>query len=307
MQQSESNASSAKQKAWIEKARSTIAHLQGDRKIQAFFNFTAAVSVVSVHYHGLANHAKSCVKLNNIDAARHQLDRLYEDMRVDEFASFDSSQPVAVASEQASLFTVKIVLGEGLVAEGTSRAPDAFVVLSDEHGKRYAKSRTIYDDHDPRWDETFDIGVRQSAWFMITVKHRSLTGKHGLIGRAYLRLDPDQYVDYISKDVLLPLNTKGHVLLRISMEGERDDIQFHFGRAFRWLKRTESDMVRVFVDKVRHCITIVLIPLDDSCPTTYTLEDGFEVRAETQCRGNRLQRCATYLQRRHRTNLCSIS
>jgi hypothetical protein len=34
------------------------------------------------------------------------------------------------------------------------------------------------------------------------------------------------------------------------MEGERDDIQFHFGRAFRWLKRTESDMVRTFVDKV---------------------------------------------------------
>jgi hypothetical protein len=44
MQQSESHQSSAKQKAWIEKAKSTIAHLQGDRKIQAFFNFTAAVS-----------------------------------------------------------------------------------------------------------------------------------------------------------------------------------------------------------------------------------------------------------------------
>lgn len=169
---------------------------------------------------------------------------------MDEFASLDANKPVAKPSDQASLFTIKIVLGEGLVAEGTSRAPDAFVVLSDEHGKRHAKSRTIYDDHDPRWDETFDIPIRSSAWFMITVKHRSLTGNHSAIGRAYLRLDPEQYVDYISKDVLLPLNTRGHVLMRISMEGERDDIQFHFGRAFRWLKRTESDMVRLFVDKV---------------------------------------------------------
>jgi hypothetical protein len=33
----------AKQKAWIEKARSTLASLQGEKKIQAFFNFTAAV------------------------------------------------------------------------------------------------------------------------------------------------------------------------------------------------------------------------------------------------------------------------
>ena len=33
----------AKQKAWIEKAKSTIASLQGEKKIQAFFNFTPAV------------------------------------------------------------------------------------------------------------------------------------------------------------------------------------------------------------------------------------------------------------------------
>jgi hypothetical protein len=86
---------------------------------------------------------------------------------------------------------------------------------------------------------------------MATIRHRNLAGKHDLLGRAYLRLDPSQHVDLITKDVLLPLDTKGHILLRISMEGERDDIQFHFGRAFRWLKRTESDMVRTFVDKVR--------------------------------------------------------
>ena len=34
----------AKQKAWVEKAKSTLASLQGEKKIQAFFNFTPAVS-----------------------------------------------------------------------------------------------------------------------------------------------------------------------------------------------------------------------------------------------------------------------
>jgi hypothetical protein len=34
------------------------------------------------------------------------------------------------------------------------------------------------------------------------------------------------------------------------MEGEKDDIQFYFGRAFRSLKRAESDMLRIFIDKV---------------------------------------------------------
>ncbi len=36
------------------------------------------------------------------------------------------------------------------------------------------------------------------------------------------------------------------------MEGERDDIQFHFGKAFRHLKKAERDMVRKITDKVRY-------------------------------------------------------
>jgi len=35
------------------------------------------------------------------------------------------------------------------------------------------------------------------------------------------------------------------------MEGEKDDIQFYFGRAFRALKRAENDMTRKIVDTVR--------------------------------------------------------
>ncbi|EIW68721.1 hypothetical protein TREMEDRAFT_39631, partial [Tremella mesenterica DSM 1558] len=232
----------AKQKAWIEKAKSTLASLQGERKIQPFFNFTPA----------------SCVKLNNIEAARQQLDMLYADLRVDDLAAYDLSPPLH-PNQQIYLFTVKIVLAEGLSMDGSTKAPDSFVILSDEHGNRYAKTRTIYDDTDPRWDETFDIPVQGTAWFMATVRHRAAVGKHDLLGRTYLRLDPSQHQDLITSDVLLPLDTRGHVLLRVSMEGERDDIQFHFGRAFRWLKRTESDMVRTFVDKMtpvlRHALS----------------------------------------------------
>lgn len=171
-------------------------------------------------------------------------------MRVDDFAAYETeTTPYLEGGGMNFLFSVKVVLAEGLALD-SPKLPDCFVILSDEHGNRHAKTRTVYDDADPRWDETFDIPVKGSAWFMATVRHRNLSGKHDLLGRSYLRLDPSQHADLISKDVLLPLDTRGHLLLRISMEGERDDIQFHFGRAFRWLKRTESDMVRTFVDKV---------------------------------------------------------
>ncbi|WVF70101.1 hypothetical protein IAT40_004889 [Kwoniella sp. CBS 6097] len=200
MRQVDTTQTAAKEKAWIEKARSTLASLQGERKIQAFFNFTP----------------ESCVKLNNIEVARQQLDKLYDQMRVDDLSAYETSGSVVAGRPQVFLFTVKIVLAEGLILDNSHKAPDSFVILSDEHGNRYAKTRTIHDDADPRWDESFDIPVQGDAWFMATVRHRNFSGKHDLLGRAYLRLDPSQHVDLMSKDVLLPLDSRGHLLLRMT-------------------------------------------------------------------------------------------
>ncbi|WWD07979.1 hypothetical protein V865_006089 [Kwoniella europaea PYCC6329] len=266
MRQSETVFTAAKQKAWLEKAKATLASLQGERKLQAFFNFTP----------------QSCVKLNNIEAARQQLDQLYDQMRVDDLSAYDVVEGSAQNGHQAYLFTVKIVLAEGLTLESNNKSPDSFVILSDEHGNRYAKTRTIYDDTDPRWDESFDIPVKGSAWFMATVRQRNITGKHDLLGRAYLRLDPSQHVDLLSKDVLLPLDTRGHLLMRVAMEGERDDIQYHFGRAFRWLKRTESDMVRTFVDKVSKLKCGKPLTIDDSGSTAHAFPSFHQISPETE-------------------------
>lgn len=86
---------------------------------------------------------------------------------------------------------------------------------------------------------------------MASVRDRAVIGKHDTIGRGYLFLDPKRFGDYLAHEVWLDLDTAGRILLRVSMEGEKDDPQFFFGRAFRSLKRAESDMIRVIIDKVR--------------------------------------------------------
>lgn len=85
---------------------------------------------------------------------------------------------------------------------------------------------------------------------MVSVRDRALIGKHDTVGRAYICLDPRRYGDFLTHDQWMDLDTQGRILLRVSMEGEKDDPQFYFGRAFRSLKRAEADMVRVFIDKV---------------------------------------------------------
>lgn len=126
-----------KQSAWLERAKQ-LAQLTGEKKA-APFNFQPT----------------SCVKLNNIDAARRLLDNMYALIDVDKVAETleRTAPPVPEKVErQRFLFTVKIVIAEGLVPLDSSPSSklDTFVTLSDEAGNRLAKTRTIYETLDPR-------------------------------------------------------------------------------------------------------------------------------------------------------------
>ncbi|TFK96931.1 hypothetical protein BDV98DRAFT_607974 [Pterulicium gracile] len=234
-----------KSSAWIEKARQLA--ITGDKKVEPF------------HFK-----PESCVKLNNAEAARKLLDNLYNQLDADKVSQVlqELAPPVpAKVEKERFLFTVKVVRAEGLVPTDSSPSSrlDTFVTLSDEGGNRVAKTRTIYETLAPRWEETFDISVDQALWLMVSIRDRSLVGKHDTVGRAYLCLDPRRFGDFLTHDLWMPLDSQGQVLLRVSMEGEKDDIQFYFGKAFRSLKRAETDMVRIFIDKmspfVRQCLS----------------------------------------------------
>lgn len=162
----------------------------------------------------------------------------------------EAVEPAGLQSKY--LFTVKVVTAEGLIGtDGSSSKLDPFLTLSDERGNRVAKTRTLYETAAPRWNETFDISVQGSLWLAATVWKRNLVDQHDMLGRAFLHLNPPLFSDFLAHDLLLDLDTRGRALLRVSMEGEKDDSQFYFGRAFRSLKRAETDMVRSIVDKVR--------------------------------------------------------
>ncbi|KAI0744612.1 hypothetical protein C8Q76DRAFT_780253 [Earliella scabrosa] len=225
-----------KSSAWLEKAKQLAD--RGEKKVEAF-----------------TFQPESCVKLNNVEAARRLLDNMYAQMEADKkMEVLETHPPVPEKVDRGDrfLFTVKVAIAEGLVPLESSPSAklDTFVTLSDEQGNRLAKTRTIYESLSPRWDESFDISVDKPLWIMISVRDRALVGKHDTVGRAYLCLDPKRFGDFMTHDLWFDLDSQGRILLRVSMEGEKDDLQFYFGRAFRSLKRAENDMVRVFIDKM---------------------------------------------------------
>ena len=125
-----------KSSAWLEKARQLA--VTGEKRVEPF-NFQPG----------------TCVKLNNVEAARKLLDNMYNQVQADCISEvLEQAPPVPEKVDKGNkfLFTVKIVIAEGLVPldGSTSTKLDTFVTLSDEAGKRLAKTRTIYESASPR-------------------------------------------------------------------------------------------------------------------------------------------------------------
>ena len=138
-----------KTSAWLERAKQ-LAVMTGEKKVIPF-NFQPT----------------SCVKMNNIGAARNLLDNLYQLIDVDGVASVLErlAPPIPVKQEvQRFLFTVKVCIAEGLVPLDSSPSSklDTFVTLSDEAGNRRAKTRTIYESLDPRCKLVFKLRAAKS-------------------------------------------------------------------------------------------------------------------------------------------------
>jgi hypothetical protein len=206
---------------------------------------------------------KSFVKLNNIEWAINQLDELQSNINIDACAAVISRNTPAAAKRQRKInnyvFTIKIVEAENLKACDINGLSDPYVVLGDEYQKRLAKTRIIYANLNPRWDETVEITTQGPLNIIATIWDWDTLGDHDYVGRTQLKLDPSHFGDFVPQEYPLELDTQGFLLLRISMEGEQDDIQFYFGKAFRTLKRTERDMTRVITDKlsayIHHCLS----------------------------------------------------
>ena len=197
---------------------------------------------------------QSFVKLNNIEWALKQLDDLQQSINVDALAKvIEENTPLAdrrVRKVSNFVFTVKVVEAEDLRACDINGLSDPYVVLGDEYQKRLGKTRIIYANLNPRWEESFDVTTQGPLNLIATVWDWDALGEHDCVGRCSIKLDPSHFNDYMPREYWLELDTQGRLLVRVSMEGEKDDIQFYFGKTFRGMRRTERDMTRMITDKV---------------------------------------------------------
>lgn len=109
---------------------------------------------------------------------------MYTTFNVDQVARIVASQgppePEQSPEKAHYFFTIKMVLCENLVnPDENSRAKlDPFLILSNPRGDRVAKTRTLYETNDPRWEETVDVSVVGDLWIRATIYNRNLVDHH---------------------------------------------------------------------------------------------------------------------------------
>lgn len=216
--------------------------------------------------------SETCIKMNDIEAAVLELDKIESQIDSEHQAAVLNRVVRQEARPKSYFFTIKIREAKGLPACDMNGLSDPYVTLVMDK-KQIAKTRTIYEDLNPVWNETFELTITRQTDLILTVWDENSVMNHNLCGRTLINIAPNGFRDFEPQEYWLDLKPEGQLLIDITMESERDDIRFYFGKSYRKLMRTESDMVREIVGKFQAFIkyTISLNKLRSLTSTKFNM------------------------------------
>ncbi|KAJ3065481.1 hypothetical protein HDU98_011149 [Podochytrium sp. JEL0797] len=127
-----------------------------------------------------------------------------------------------------------------------------------------ARTRVIAESINPVWDEEFTILLPPVTRLDVNVFSKNLITNDPLCGQATLDLGDKSRLrrklgDHHTHDVFLELEPQGRVLLRLTLDGELEDVEFWFRRAREKLGRTRNDFVRSLSSRISPYAREVLV------------------------------------------------
>ncbi|KAK9240002.1 hypothetical protein V1525DRAFT_371436 [Lipomyces kononenkoae] len=199
--------------------------------------------------------SETCVKMNNVEYIKNNLDQLEKSINAEALATVIATKERSVETTANSVFTIEIVEAEGLRGCDSNGLSDPYVELFDQSQKRsIGRTRTIYKDLNPRWNESFEYSVTQSVNIGANIWDEDLFGQRERCGNCIFALDPKEHRDFEPRETWIDVHPQGRLKVVTIMERDRDDILFHFGKAFKDLQRTEDFMVKSIPDQFRVAI-----------------------------------------------------
>ena len=117
------------------------------------------------------------------------------------------------------------------------------------------RTRVVYDTLNPAWDETFEILVNPSERLNINVYSKNILTANDSIGVGVINLESGSSIrnrlsDHQTHNISMDLNPQGRIFLRLTHEGEVEDIDFWFRKSRGTFRRTRQDLLRIIASKV---------------------------------------------------------
>ncbi|RKO83581.1 hypothetical protein BDK51DRAFT_50831, partial [Blyttiomyces helicus] len=136
----------------------------------------------------------------------------------------------------------------------TSTSSSGPSVLTGTHCE-LARSRAVQDTLNPSWDETFQVMLPPVDRLEVAVLSKNLLTSDECAGRAVVDLGPRtrlkrKLADHQTHDVYIEMEPQGRVLVRLTMEGADEDVDFWFRRSKERLGRTRDDFVRALTARI---------------------------------------------------------
>ncbi|KAI9009533.1 hypothetical protein BC832DRAFT_590887 [Gaertneriomyces semiglobifer] len=136
----------------------------------------------------------------------------------------------------------------------TTTAPPAPTVLTGVQCE-LCRSRSISDTINPNWDETFEVILPPVSKLEFAVLSKNILTADELAGKAVVDLSRGtrlrrKLADHQTHDVYVELEPQGRLMVRLTMEGGGEDVEFWFRRCKERLARARDDFVRALNGRI---------------------------------------------------------
>jgi len=219
---------------------------------------------------------ESCVKLCNIEEALLKLDEMYKSIQEQNIKKVSKPKLNNVRAADGTItgtFGLEIVFGENIKPCNKNGLSSPYVLVKLPDGTpipvgsdgvpvqqtlELARSSVVHDSVNPIWDETFQISVLPTKAIEIYVYNKtSFLTSDELCGKKVVRLSSG-WCDHQTHDIWIKLEPQGRLLIRITMDGEGEDLAFFFKNAKQRLMRALIDFLRALVHRISPTVREIL-------------------------------------------------
>ncbi|ORX53699.1 hypothetical protein BCR32DRAFT_288105 [Anaeromyces robustus] len=207
---------------------------------------------------------KSCIKLSNIEKAIEQLNELFNQIKElnvmgDENDTIDTSSRLFTTEEITGTFCIEILYAENLKPYNKNGLSNPYVIIrvpddnknnNKKNNNELIKTSIINDNVNPRWDESFQVSIVPTKTLEVCIYNKtSFLTSDAIIGKKVIRFH-SKWCDHQTHELVVKLEPQGRLLIRITMEGEGENLSFFFKKSKQRLMRTSNDFIRELVSRI---------------------------------------------------------